>query len=163
MMVRPEKAGKRRRKLRKGRSLGKERWLVLGQRINLTQAKRRKKAGEIEWREITNEEEMLEWRQKEDGKKNNRQKKRGGDRNLKMDRRQVTNVPTYILFVLYLQPRRVSLNLIRRHPCKIPPSSSFSHFSITAPVFTSFLLTLCLHTDVELSCFLSRLCRLQYS
>lgn len=34
-----------------------------------TQAKRRKKADEIEWREITNEEEMLEWRQKEDGKK----------------------------------------------------------------------------------------------
>lgn len=34
-----------------------------------TQAKRRKKADEIKWREITNEEEMLEWRQKEDGKK----------------------------------------------------------------------------------------------
>lgn len=34
-----------------------------------TQAKRRKKADEIEWREITNEEEMLEWRQKEDDKK----------------------------------------------------------------------------------------------
>lgn len=27
--------------------------MVLGQRINLTQAKRRKKADEIEWREIT--------------------------------------------------------------------------------------------------------------
>lgn len=81
-----------------------------------TQAKRRKKADEIEWREITNEEEMLEWRQKEDGKKNNRQKKCGGDRNLNMDRRQVTNVPTYMLFILYLQPRHISLNLIRRHP-----------------------------------------------
>lgn len=70
MMVRAEKAGKRRRKLKKGRSLGKERWLVFGQMINLThKQKRRKKADEIEWREITNEEEMLEWRQKEDGKK----------------------------------------------------------------------------------------------
>lgn len=72
-------------------------------------------ADEIEWREITNEEEMLEWRQKEDGKKKNRQKKCGGDRNLNMDGRQV-NVPTYMLFILYLQPRHISLNLIRRHP-----------------------------------------------
>lgn len=116
MMVRAEKAGKRRRKLKKGRSLGKEKWLVFGQMINLThKQKRRKKADEIEWREITNEEEMLEWRQKEDGKKKNRQKKCGGDRNLNMDGRQV-NVPTYMLFILYLQPRHISLNLIRRHP-----------------------------------------------
>lgn len=44
--------------------------MVFGQMINLThKQKRRKKADEIEWREITNEEEMLEWRQKEDGKK----------------------------------------------------------------------------------------------
>lgn len=74
--------------------------VVLGQRINLTQARRRQKADEMEWREITNEEQMLEWRQTEDGKKNNRQKKCGGDRNLKMDRRQVTNVPSYCLFCI---------------------------------------------------------------
>lgn len=45
MMVRAEKAGKRRRKLKKGRSLGKEKWLVFGQMINLTHKQKKKEEG----------------------------------------------------------------------------------------------------------------------